>query len=231
MKTVFLNSIKFSIAVSLCILSNLTQAQALTPYSAVYGGQYNGMSIDVTRTLSQGSEGDYQLTSHANNFMGSIKESSQFSLDDDYYVIPKTQEMKRSIFGVKKSQRTVFNWSNQTAEYTSKKKNRTAKLEKYYLDNMGYQVQLALDLASGKKRVEYQVIRHGRVKIFKFEVTEEATLSTYLGDLNTIKVVRIREDNERQTAFWFAPSLNYLMVKFYQSEKGDDYNLTLKKVK
>jgi len=231
MKTDHFDFIKVSTLILLSIVTSLVQAQTIQPYTAVYTGEYKGLNIDVTQTLTQLSEGEYTFSSHAKNFMGSIERNSQFTFGENCYVIPISQSMKRSFFGVTKDERTEFNWVTKTANYVSKKKNRTADINQFYLDSMGYQVQLAIDLAAGKKDVEYQVIRRGRVKSYHFKVTQEENLTTNMGDIETIKVVRVREDKERYSEFWLAPSLNYLLVKLHQIDKGDDYNLILKELK
>lgn len=48
-------------------------------------------------------------------------------------------------------------------------------------------------------------------ELFEYQVTGTEILSTrYFGDIEAIKVVEIQDNN---VTFWFAPSLDYLMIK------------------
>ncbi|MCA1768321.1 MAG: DUF3108 domain-containing protein, partial [Idiomarina sp.] len=58
---------------------------------------------------------------------------------------------------------------------------------------------------------------------YRFKVlAKEQQLSLPYGEVEAIKVERIRDNNRRQTFFWFAPELNYVMVKMQQFKEGEE---------
>lgn len=83
--------------------------------------------------------------------------------------------------------------------------------------------QLRVDLASGAETFKYRLVdEKGQEDEYRFEVLTTEELSLPYGEVEAIKVGRIRDNNRRQTFFWFAPELNYVMVKMKQFKEGDE---------
>ncbi|MFT5880459.1 MAG: hypothetical protein ACI86X_001587 [Moritella sp.] len=77
-------------------------------------------------------------------------------------------------------------------------------------------MQLQANIKQGIKH--FYTLRQAtdEMELFEYEVVGEEILSTrYFGDIEVIKVVEIQDDN---AMFWFAPSLDYLMIKFTNIE-------------
>lgn len=96
-------------------------------------------------------------------------------------------------------------------------------------DKLSYQIQLQQDLLNGKKDFAYQIADGGRLKEYKFVTVGEELLDTPLGKVNTIKVKRSRENDERVTYAWLAKDWNYLLVRLQQEEKGEVYTIYIHK--
>jgi len=47
-------------------------------------------------------------------------------------------------------------------------------------------------------------------------------LSLPYGNLKTVKVKLIRDSKKRETFAWFAPSLNYTLVRLQQFKEGEE---------
>ncbi|MGM0430696.1 MAG: DUF3108 domain-containing protein [Pseudomonadota bacterium] len=83
--------------------------------------------------------------------------------------------------------------------------------------------QLRVDLANGSEVFEYRLVdEKGNEDEYRFEVLTKEKLSLPYGEIETVKVGRIRDNDRRQTFFWFAPELNYVMVKMQQFKEGDE---------
>ena len=83
--------------------------------------------------------------------------------------------------------------------------------------------QLRVDLASGAETFKYRLVdEKGQEDEYRFEVLTTEELSLPYGEVEAIKVGRIRDNNRRQTFLWFAPELNYVMVKMKQFKEGDE---------
>jgi len=200
---------------------------ALLPYSLDYAATYNGMDINANRELTLES-GQYTLSTTAKNMLSNITEHGEFTVNSNGTIIDQGYEYKRSILGIKKTEKLTYDYKAGTAKYKSKKKKRKVALKNDQLNRLSYQIQLRRDLINGKSPLEYQVISRGRLKIYKFEIQGEETLETPLGNIKAVKVKRIRKDNDRETLLWFAPQWNYLLVQLWQREKGgEDYKIVL----
>lgn len=223
--------------VSLCFLLLMTAPvysdthpisdPALQPYSLSYAATYNGMDINAKRELTVESD-RYTLSTSAKNLLSNITEQGGFLVEENGTIIDQHYEYKRSILGIKKTEKLSYDRKSGIAKYKSKKKKRQVTLEDGYLNRLTYQIQLRRDLINGKSPLEYQVISRGRLKTYKFEIQGEETLETPLGNIKTVKVKRIRKDNDRETLLWFAPQWNYLLAQLWQREKGgEDYKIVL----
>ena len=89
------------------------------------------------------------------------------------------------------------------------------------LDKLLYQYSIMLDLQQGKSSLRYVIADGGKEKIYLFETMGEETIKTPLGNLQTIKLKRQRQDSDRQSIFWSAPEMNYLPVKLEITDDGD----------
>ncbi len=201
---------------------------ALTPYRLAYAANYNGMDIKAERQLIfDGNQ--YVLTTTAKNMLSSIEEEGAFTLDKNQRIVDQSYQYKRNILGMKKTEKLKYDRKMGIANYKAKKKERQVTLEDGLLNRLTYQVQLQRDLVNQVSPLQYQVISRGRVKQYNFETLGEETLDTPMGKITALKVRRVREDDDRETLFWFAPQWNYLLVQLWQQEKGgEDYKITLK---
>lgn len=84
--------------------------------------------------------------------------------------------------------------------------------------------QLRIDLANGAETFEYRVVNEkGEEDEYRFKVLARGQqLSLPYGEVEAIKVARVRDNNRRQTFFWFAPEQNYVMVRMQQFKEGDE---------
>jgi len=222
-----LSSMFFSSNIYASTSSKAKQEPALLPYELSYAATYNGMDINAKRELTLES-GQYTLRTTAKNMLSNITEHGGFIVDNSGTIIDQNYEYKRSILGIKKTEKLTYDRKAGTAKYKSKKKKRQVALKNDQLNRLSYQIQLRRDLINGKSPLEYQVISRGRVKTYKFETQGEETLETPLGNIKAVKVKRIRKDNDRETLLWFAPQWNYLLVQLWQREKGgEDYKIVL----
>lgn len=92
--------------------------------------------------------------------------------------------------------------------------------------------KLRLDVAADNDPYVYDIIdEKGQADEYRFAMLGEEQISTPYGQLDTVKVERVRENNRRQTYFWFAPELDYLLVKMQQFKEGDEQaTMTLEKL-
>lgn len=218
----------FRTMIYIVALMTITTAQAdqleLEPFSAVYSARYSGISLEATRALAHSDGNQWTMTTEARNFMGQISETSRFHLEDgtirsDYY------RYQRRLLGASKREEQLFDWVNKVSGYyvdrgPNSEPRREIALDQPLYDRSNYQLRLAQDLRDDKPELSYQIADRGRQREYRFERMGEEVLDTAHGRIDTIKVMRLRDDDDRETILWFAPALNYLLIQLEHTEEG-----------
>jgi F420-0:gamma-glutamyl ligase-like protein len=78
--------------------------------------------------------------------------------------------------------------------------------------------------------MSYQVVDGDEIETYDFRVLGEEVVSTQAGQVDAIKVERVRDPTQtkRQTMLWFAKDWDYLLVRLHQVEKdGKEYQIML----
>ena len=200
----------------------------LQPYTAVYTARYNRMPIEAHRHLR--SEGNiFTLATEARAFLGRIHEEERFHLDSEGQLIPADYVYERSILGTSRKESIAVDADAGTSISDRKGEQTVLDFQPGQLGPLSYQIALAHDLAAGATRMNYQVIHRGRLRDYIYQVVEDnESLETPLGTLSTIRVERVRDDDDRETVLWLAPELHYLPVRLVQVEDGEAYEMSIK---
>lgn len=198
------------------------------PYQVSYSANYNGMAVKALRQLSKTSAG-YRIETKMKGLLGSMNEREDFHIDSQGRIQPDHYVMKKSFFGITSTEALVVDRGADRAVYTRGKKYRELAIEPDHLGPISYQLQLRSDLKNEKPTLSYQVMARGRVKTYQFELLKEESIDTGVGKIHTLKLRRVRNDKKkRETLFWVAPDLDYLIVKITQREQdGKHYELLL----
>lgn len=132
-------------------------------------------------------------------------------IDDD--LVPLNYEYRRT--GNKKERHVIvtFDWEQNQIRNTVNGSSWIMSSQTGMLDKLLYQYTIMLDLEAGRSRISYLIADGGKEKIYNFELLEKEPVDTPLGTLNTLKLVRNRENSDRQTILWSAPEMAYLPVK------------------
>jgi len=212
-------------ALFLGVFASASQAETActaltTPYTAIYYGSYKGWRIDTTQKLEDRKKGQWRLSIHADNILGSILEKSYFKVGAANKIISQEYSYEKKIFINKSQLSTLFDWTRQRA-ITTGYKTGEAKLTGGELDDLNYQLALRCDLMAGKTRLVYPVVDHDEVDNLEFQIMGEEELETKIGKVNTVIVKRVRNNNNRITTLWFAKDKDYVMVKLLQEERKD----------
>jgi len=223
---------KLLLATALSVSAVTASAVELQPYQARYSLDWaSGVSFsgDAVRSLRR--EGDnWLLETNASAMFASLAESSRFSLSP--HIQPQQYNFKRKVLGKKRKAQLDFDWQQQQVTNNVNNEPWTMAIAPGVLDKLSVQLQLRLDLKSGKTRFEYQVADGGKLKAYRFKVDGNESITTPAGTFDAVKVSRDRgSDSKRKTWIWFAPALDYMIVKIHQIEKSNkEYKLVLKEV-
>ncbi|MGB0782577.1 MAG: DUF3108 domain-containing protein [Marinomonas sp.] len=206
----------------------------LEPYSAVYSTIWKkGISLKVEgkQTLTKQNNDQWKFVFSADSMIASLDESSTFHVKN-HQIIPIKYQYRSSALGKKRTATLTFDWDNNLVRNDVKDKPWNLAINPQTLDKLSIQLQVRQDLKLGKSEFDYQIADGGYIKNWRFKRDKMETIDTKIGRLSAIKIIRTDNlEKGKKTSFWFAPSLDYLLVKLEHKEDGESYHLDIESVK
>ena len=200
-------------------------AGQFTEFSASYKLYGKGMEVaDIVRTFQHTRDDRYiyrsesQTTGLVSLFRDDhIIEESRWKLANGE-LIPLDYSYRHT--GSKKNRDVDIRFDWDKGEIINRVNDHTWKmpLEKGVLDKLLYQFAIMVDLQRGLFPETYTIADGGKMKTYHFEHLGRETVSTPLGKLDTIKILRQKPDDTRRSVFWCAEQFNYLPVKVRHTE-------------
>ncbi len=90
-------------------------------------------------------------------------------------------------------------------------------------DNQFFRIDVPYQLSLGKRQFSYSFINYrGTSREYNISTVTTEIQRLPIGELQTIKVMIDRSASTRQTFAWFAPSLNYQLVRLQQFKDGKE---------
>lgn len=120
-----------------------------------------------------------------------------------------------------------FDWEKMQVQSLRDGKTTTLPLEKGMVDKLSYQIALVRDLRAGKKEFLYKVADRGDIRHIRYKVVGTDQIDTPWGKHQTVKVKRQTLTNERVTTLWFAPDLDYMVIKLVQDDNGTEMSASI----
>lgn len=88
---------------------------------------------------------------------------------------------------------------------------------------------IAADLSRQAKTLQYRVADKRKIETNEYRIAGTEKIKTARGELDAVRIERIRKDSGRQTTTWIAPSLGYLPVRIRQLEPdGETLDMQLR---
>ena len=143
----------------------------------------------------------------------------------DNQVIPLSYDYKREGTGRDKYYQWQYDLAGKTATDLKKDKKISLDFTDGLLDKLSYHLQNRIDLINNpeQKRFIYPVIStKGSIKNYQYQYDGKEELILPYGLVKTIRLKREIVEKKRITYAWFAPELNYLLVKLYQVKGGSE---------
>ncbi|MGE6992157.1 DUF3108 domain-containing protein [Stutzerimonas zhaodongensis] len=216
---------------ALAVLALPVQALELKPFSASYTADWKQVPVSGTaqRSLEKRGDNTWELDFEASMLVASFNERSVFTVEGETF-LPQKYRLKRSGLGKGKSIEHDFDW--QAKQVVGEDRGDPVKLPLHrgLLDKSTYQIALQHAVAAGEKSMSYQVVDGDEIETYDFRVLGEEKVSTKAGQVDAIKVERVRDptQSKRQTILWFAKNWDYMLVRLHQVEKdGKEYQIML----
>ncbi|PKG81969.1 DUF3108 domain-containing protein [Colwellia sp. 75C3] len=138
-------------------------------------------------------------------------------------VIPLNYDYQREGTGRDKYYQWQYDLAGKTAADLKKNNKISLDFTDGLLDKLSYHLQNRIDLINNpdQKRFVYPVIStKGSIKNYQYQYDGEEEIILPYGLVKTIRLKREIIEKKRITYAWFAPELNYLLVKLYQVKAG-----------
>ncbi len=207
----------------------IKKQQVLPEFSAQYTVLHKSDPVGIaTRELSYQTDGsiNYLYKTHVQwlIFSQTRSETSILTIDNNK-VVPQHYIYTREGTGKDKRYEWRYNAKENKAEDISQKRVHSIDFSHHLQDKLSYHLQHRLNLiANGKQeRYVYSVIStSGSVRDYIYQFDGEEELILPYGLIKTIRLKREVKEKERITYAWFAPELDYLLVKLYQIKAGNE---------
>jgi hypothetical protein len=225
-------------ALTLSSLANTCYSQStqLLEYVAEYEASANGLAATASRSLSKIDESSYRLSnsleaSLAGQTLANLEQASEFTIQDNR-VVPLNYTYQLS--GVSRASHAIFfNWDAEVALSTEDDESWQLQLKEGIVDQLSYQVairQALIDNTEIDTTFSFEVVDGDAIEMQEYRLAGEEVISTPLGELNTLKLERVREaSDERVTEIWLALEWNFLLTRIEQiNSSGLRISLELK---
>lgn len=222
---------KRALSILLVIVAPWAAAETikLAPYEAEYTVTRDGSDYgEGYRMLEVSPDGEWQLRGKTDIswfILSDTRETrSVFTYDaSEQQFTPIEFLYMRSGTGSDKSFHASFNAKQKEVTNVDSGRLLDIHWQGALYDDASVIEKLRLDVAAGDKSFAYDIIdEQGRADEYRFAVMGNEKIATPYGELKTVKVERLRASNRRQTYFWFAPQLDYLLVQLQQFKEGDE---------
>ncbi|MFY8272615.1 DUF3108 domain-containing protein [Pseudoalteromonas sp. SSDWG2] len=199
--------------------SQLLQYQA--KYFITRQGERHG---EAQRSLAQLEDGTYKLSYRSDIewmiFSDERTESSRFAYHDGD-VKPLDYVLEREGTGPDKTYKVSFEHDAQQVFTNKSKYPIEIEWKADFQDVLSYQIALRKGLANGETKFAYPIVdKKGNSREYMFEVVGTEAITLPIGNVETIIVKRLYDSDKRQAIAWFAPSMNYMMVRMFKGKDG-----------
>ena len=206
-------------------------ADTLEEFSAYYSATTNGIRGAAERHLVKLTERSYRLNVSLEAKLGGLEigdleQASEFSYEDGQI---KPLIYSYQVSGVSSVVETVvFNWDAMLALSADDKQSWSVAINSNTLDELSYQLALALDIADPSETIySYETVDGDALEQLSFQVVGEEIISTPLGDFRCVKLERHREaSSSRNTTIWLALDWSNLLTKIEQTS-ASGLNITM----
>lgn len=201
----------------------------LHPYTALYNVRYHGISGgDIEVTLKSLGDGRYRFRSHLlPNFLGSLftsdqaEDTSELEMTGDGSLRPLKFQSEDGTRNSEKDFNFTFDWSQDSAKGHAEDKDFEMKVPKGTQERLTIQLAASLALQAGKEPGVLTMLE--RDELQEYKITRQGTerISTAAGEFDTVVLRSDRVGgSSRVTRYWYAPSLNYTLVRAERTSKG-----------
>lgn len=220
--TLLLSSVAFT-----TLAENKASSVMIPAFNAQYSILHKSKAVgEATRKLSYLDNGLAQYSYHTNIewlIFSDVRDETSIVKLESSKVTPTHYQYKREGTGSDKFYEWTYDTTNNIAKDEKKQKTKNIQFPDNIQDSLSYHLQHRLNMISNpeQKQFVYPVIKSsGSIKNYVYQYDGEEEIMLPYGLIKTIRLKREVIEKKRVTYAWFAPELDYLLVKLHQI-KGD----------
>lgn len=225
--------LKASILTSCLLIPLLSQAQTASEEAGFHQEfrlSSSGVPISITaeRRLSQLENGLWQMEVEAGALIGKVREVTEFRWNQ---CTPQTTRYTylRQGLGQKRKALLVLDRESGTAlAVRANGQRREFPIADSTTDKLSQTLALQCMLSRGDPELVVDVADEKGREQLRYRRDGEELLQTPAGPLQTVRLVRERNDSSRQTWLWFAPEHNFALVKLVQEEDNQRHEMLIR---
>lgn len=164
-------------------------------------------------------------------YTNDVKEKSNWTMIQNK-IIPIEYDYFRDKNGKLREVNIKFDRQNQSIVTKANESIWSMPLQEEVYDKLLYEIVIMQRLNQGLPINDFKIADGGELKTYSFKTIGKETLSTAIGELNTLKLVRHKSNNKQSVSIWYAIDKDYLPVKVENVDKeGKTYTAMIKDVK
>jgi hypothetical protein len=197
------------------------------PYQAVYDVYVDGKLRMETRASMAGDGTSWLLRNEGEGIKGlarflNVSNSDQarvhWSADG---IRPQHFSHHAKVAGKEDAWSAEFDWRTATLATEHAEGRSGLALESGTYDPLSLTLAVRQNLAAGLERWEVLVVDEDKLDKHVYAAQPATSLQTALGCLRVIPVERVRENSRRFSTGWYAPSLDFMLVRLQHGKRGD----------
>lgn len=199
---------------------------SLSPYVAEYDVRYGRMAVGTSRTELTRADDHWvmETTSTASGFArviasGTLRQRSEFD------ATAEGLRPRRYSFddGTSRTGRDIslhFDWDAARVRGTAEDKAVDVATVQGLQDAASMQALVIARLRAGREPGTVAMIEKDKLKYYRYSLVRRETLTTAIGEVETVVYRAARDGSDRETLTWHAPKLGYAAVQAEQRIGG-----------
>lgn len=227
----------FLLTAALLTMPLQAEEPPITSYTARFEATVAGIKMgEIERSLKKNEDGLYQQTSliYTTGLL-SVFRTDRFEEHSFWHWQNNAPVPERYTYHVTSNKGDVyeqldFDWEKKQVRSLRDGRTTLLDIEEGTVDKLSYQIALVRDLRLGKKEFTYRIADRGNLRTIDYKVVGQDEIETPWGKQHTVKVQRVTSSDERITILWFAPELDFMVVKLFQNDGGTKMTATIKEL-
>ena len=166
----------------------------------------------------------------ARNILGSIRETTRFSWQECTPQSTSYSYRRRGLGRTREATLDIDREASTAIAHRDGREPREFDISDTTTDILSQTLGLQCQLMRGEREdIAIDVASERRRETMVYRAEGEENVRVPAGRFDAVRVIRVRDDDsDRRTLLWFAPELDYALIKMVQDDGDGQYELVLR---